>query len=107
VSGASNLAPSNTQELLKDSRKPDAPDLLKRIRSDIDKLHKAGVKPTADLVYTSGSGLDPHISVAAALAQVERMVRVRSLPSERVKSLIAENTDGRFLGILGAWSQCS
>ncbi len=101
VSGASNLAPSNTQELLKDSRKPDAPDLLKRIRSDIDKLHKAGVKPTADLVYTSGSGLDPHISVAAALAQVERMVRVRSLPSERVKSLIAENTDGRFLGIFG------
>lgn len=101
VSGASNLAPSNTQELLKDSRKSDAPDLLKRIRSDINKLQKAGVKPTADLVYTSGSGLDPHISVAAALAQVERMSRVRSLPDERVRSLIAENTDGRFLGIFG------
>ncbi len=101
TSGASNLAPSNTQELLKDNRKPDDPDLLKRIRSDLDKLHKAGIKPTADLVYTSGSGLDPHISVEAANAQVERMARTRSLPPERVRSLIAENTDGRFLGIFG------
>lgn len=101
TSGASNLAPSNTQELLKDHRKPDDPDLLKRIRSDLDKLHKAGIKPTADLVYTSGSGLDPHISVEAANAQVERMSWARSLPPERVRSLIAENTDGRFLGIFG------
>ncbi len=101
VSGASNLAPSNTKELLKDNRKPDDPDLLKRIRSDLDKLQKAGIKPTADLVYTSGSGLDPHISVEAANAQVERMARVRSLSPEQVRALITKNTDGRFLGIFG------
>ena len=101
TSGASNLAPSNTQELLKDSRKPDDPDLLKRIRSDVDKLQKARIRPTADLVYTSGSGLDPHISVAAAHAQLERVAKARSLLPEQVKSLIANNTDGKFLGIFG------
>jgi K+-transporting ATPase ATPase C chain len=101
VSGASNLAPSNTKELLKDDRKPDDPDLLKRIKGDIDKLQKAGVKPTADLVYTSGSGLDPHISPEAAQAQLERVAKVRSLSADQVKSLIAKNTDGRFLGIFG------
>ncbi len=101
TSGASNLAPSNSKELLKDDRKPDDPDLLKRIRSDLGKLQKAGIKPTADLVYTSGSGLDPHISVEAANAQIARMASVRSLPPDQLRSLIAKNTDGRFLGIFG------
>ncbi len=101
TSGASDLAPSNTEELLKDSRKPDDPDLLKRIRSDIGKLQKVGIEPIVDLVYTSGSGLDPHISVAAANAQVERVAKARSLPPDRVRSLIAKSTDGRFLGIFG------
>ena len=104
VSGASNLAPSSTKDLFKqdDSVKlDDQHDLLKRIKGDIDKLQKAGVKPTADLVYTSGSGLDPHISPEAAEAQVERVAKVRSLPSDQVKSLIAKNTDGRFLSIFG------
>jgi K+-transporting ATPase ATPase C chain len=63
VSGASNLAPSNTQQLLKDNRKPDEPDLIKRISEDVNKLNQAGIKPTADLVYTSGSSLDPHINL--------------------------------------------
>ena len=104
TSGASNLAPSSTKELFQkdDSVKlDDQHDLLKRIKGDIDKLQKAGVKPTADLVYTSGSGLDPHISVEAANAQVDKVARVRSLPPDQVKSLIAKNTDGRFLGIFG------
>ena len=100
TSGASNLAPSNTKDLLKDSRTDD-PDLLKRIRLDVDKLQKAGIKPVVDLVYTSGSGLDPHISVAAADAQVERVAKARSLSPDRVRSLIAKSTDGRFLGIFG------
>ena len=53
VSGASNLAPSN-------------PDLLKQVQARVDKLEKAGIQPTADLVYSSGSGLDPHITLEAA-----------------------------------------
>ena len=88
VSGASNLAPSN-------------PDLLKRIQEDVGKFKQAGVQPTADLVYTSGSSLDPHISVAAANAQVERVARARSLQVNDVQSLISQTTDGRFLGIFG------
>ncbi|MGB5959746.1 MAG: K(+)-transporting ATPase subunit C [Coleofasciculaceae cyanobacterium] len=101
VSGASNLAPSNTAELLKDSRKPEDPDLIKRIRSDVDTLKKAGIQPTADLVYTSGSSLDPHISVEAAKAQIQRIATTRSLDANRVEILINQHTNGRFLGIFG------
>lgn len=101
VSGASNLAPSNTVQLLKDNRKPDAPDLIKRIREDVDKLKQAGIQPTADLVYTSGSSLDHHISIEAARAQIQRVAKVRSLNPNQVELLVAKNTDGRFLGIFG------
>ncbi len=88
VSGASNFAPSN-------------PDLLKRINESVTQLQQAGIQPTADLVYTSGSSLDPHITVAAANAQIERISRSRSLSSDQIKTLITRNTDGRFLGIFG------
>lgn len=88
VSGASNLAPSN-------------PDLLKRINEGITQLQQAGIQPTADLVYTSGSSLDPHITVAAANAQIERVAKARSLSPDQVKTLINQNTEGRFLGIFG------
>ena len=101
VSGASNLAPSNSAELLKDNRKPEDPDLLKRIRGDVDTLKKAGIQPTADLVYTSGSSLDPHISVEAAKAQIQRVAKARALDANKVEILINQHTDGRFLGIFG------
>lgn len=100
VSGASNLAPSNPALLDRIKGKSD-PDPEKAIEGDIPRLQAAGVKPTADLVYTSGSSLDPHISVAAANAQVERVARARSLPANDVQALISQNTDGRFLGIFG------
>ncbi len=88
VSGASNFAPSN-------------PDLLKRINESVTQLQQVGIQPIADLVYTSGSSLDPHITVAAANAQTERISRSRSLSSDQIKTLITRNTDGRFLGIFG------
>lgn len=88
VSGASNLAPSN-------------PDLLERIQEDIGELKQAGIQPTADLVYTSGSSLDPHITPEAASAQLQRVARARSLSANQIQSLIDENTDSRFLGIFG------
>ena len=88
VSGASNFAPSN-------------PDLLKRINEGVSQLQQAGIKPTADLVYTSGSSLDPHITVEAADAQTQRIARVRLLSPDQIKTLITQNTDGRFLGIFG------
>ena len=54
-----------------------------------------------DLVTASGSGLDPHISPAAALYQVSRVARERKLAPDAVRALVERNTDGRFLGLLG------
>jgi potassium-transporting ATPase KdpC subunit len=54
-----------------------------------------------DLVTASGSGLDPHISPAAAQYQVARVARVRSMMPDRVSALVAEHTEGRQLGALG------
>lgn len=88
LSGASNLAPSN-------------PDLIVRVEEDIELLRDNGIQPTADLVYTSGSGLDPHITPATAYAQVDRIAQSRNLDPDQVQSLIADHTEGRSLGIWG------
>jgi potassium-transporting ATPase KdpC subunit len=58
-------------------------------------------KVPVDAVTTSGSGVDPHISKANAAIQAHRIAAVRHLPLDRVDRLIADNTDGRFLGVIG------
>ncbi|MBD2694365.1 K(+)-transporting ATPase subunit C [Anabaena catenula] len=91
VSGASNLAPSN-------------PALLERINGnegEIQRLKKADIQPTADLVYTSGSSLDPHITPEGAKAQIARVAKARGVQPNQLETLILQNTDGRFLGIFG------
>lgn len=88
VSGGSNLAPSN-------------PALLELVQKQITFLKKNGVKPTFDLVYASGSGLDPHITPEGANAQVARIAKSRALSENQIKNLIKQNTEGRFLGIFG------
>lgn len=88
ISGASNLAPSN-------------PALKERIQSDRAILEQAGISPIADLLYTSGSGLDPHISPAAAQAQIDRIAQARNLDEAEVASLIQTYTEGRFLRLFG------
>jgi K+-transporting ATPase ATPase C chain len=100
VSGASNLAPSNPALLDRIKGKSD-PDPSKAIEGDIPRLQKAGVKPTADLVYTSGSSLDPHITPEGARVQIARVARARGLQPNQLEDLINQNTDGRFLGIFG------
>jgi K+-transporting ATPase ATPase C chain len=89
-SGGSNLGPSNKA-------------LIDRVQADIDALKKENPSqpvPT-DLVTTSSSGLDPDISPEAAYFQVPRVAKVRNLPEERVRQLVNEHIQERFLGILG------
>ena len=97
VSGASNLAPSNS-DLLKRGNEKDG---FQGVQVELDRLKQAGIQPIADLVYTSGSSLDPHISIDGARSQIERIAKVRSLNPNQVEILVAQNTDGRFLGIFG------
>lgn len=114
LSGASNLAPSNTELLLKPwyelpenkdilerSQSPDNPDLLNLVQERVNTLKQVGIEPTADLVYTSGSSLDPHINPDAARAQIQRVAQARSLDPNQIEILVNQNTDGRFLGIFG------
>ena len=100
VSGASNLAPSNPA-LLDRLRGKSDPDPEKAIEGDIPRLQQAGIKPTNDLVYTSGSSLDPHITPEGAAAQIDRVATARGLQPNQLESLIRQNTDGRFLGVFG------
>ena len=88
ISGASNLAPSN-------------PELLKRIQGQATQLQEFGIQPIADLVYTSGSGLDPHITLEAAQTQLDRVAKARNLSSDEIVPLINKHTQGRFLRIFG------
>jgi potassium-transporting ATPase KdpC subunit len=89
-SGASNLGPSNKA-------------LIDRVQGDIDKLKKENpsMPVPIDLVTTSASGLDPHISPEAAVFQIPRIAKARNLPEERISQLVADHTDGRLFGLLG------
>jgi len=91
-SGGSNLAPSN-------------PDLKKAVEERIAALRAADPEATGpvpvDLVTTSASGLDPHISPAAAAFQVHRVAKARGLDETKVRDLVAAHTEGPQLGILG------
>ncbi len=79
--------------------------LLDAVQARVDALKAADPANTApipvDLVTASGSGLDPHISVAAALYQVHRVAQARGLSDEEVKTLVDEHTQGRQFGFLG------
>lgn len=81
------------------------PALTDAVKGRIDALRAADPRNTqpvpVDLVTASASGLDPHISVAAADYQALRIARVRNLPANVVKDLIARHTEGQLLGLLG------
>ena len=91
-SGGSNLGPTN-------------PALAGEIKGRLDALKAAGndmSQPVpVDLVTSSGSGLDPEISPAAAAYQIARVAKARGLPADQVRDLVARNTSGRQFGILG------
>jgi K+-transporting ATPase ATPase C chain len=71
---------------------------------DLERKYNPGLtaaKVPVDAVTTSGSGVDPDISKANALIQAHRVAAVRGIPLDRVDKLVAEHTDGRFLGVFG------
>jgi len=84
---------------------PTNPALKEAVEGRVKALRDAGADPSkpvpVDLVTASGSGLDPHISPAAAEYQVARVSKARSLPEDKVRALVAQFTEGRQLGILG------
>lgn len=92
ASSGSNLGPTN-------------PALLEAVQARAQALRAADPNNTApipvDLVTASASGLDPHISVAAANYQIARVARARNLDVARVQQLVAQFTEGRTFGILG------
>ncbi len=92
ASSGSNLSPTN-------------PALIATVQGRVDALRAADpgntVPVPVDLVTASASGLDPHISPAAALYQVARVARARKLEPEAVRALVERHTEGRFLGLLG------
>src|SRR5271168_4196613 len=89
-SGGSNLAPTNHA-------------LLDRVKGDVEKLQaeNPGVAIPVDLVTTSGSGLDPDISPAAAEFQIPRVARERHMSETDLRALVAKHALGRQFGVLG------
>ncbi|MEO1373305.1 MAG: K(+)-transporting ATPase subunit C [Cyanobacteria bacterium J06635_10] len=88
ISGSSNLAPSN-------------PELLNRILETANELQEESMEPRADLIYTSGSGLDPDITFESAKQQLNRVASARNLRPDEIIPFIAKYSEGRFLNIFG------
>lgn len=90
ASSGSNLGPTNKT-------------LIDRVAADVAKrqAENPGVAIPIDLVTTSGSGLDPHLSPASALYQVPRVARERGVAEDAIRQLVDAHTEGRQFGILG------
>jgi K+-transporting ATPase ATPase C chain len=96
-------APYNASNSAGSNNGPTAKGLIERVTEDVAKLkpENPSAPVPVDLVTTSSSGLDPDITPAAASFQIPRVAKARGISSERVQQLVADHTDGRFLGLIG------
>lgn len=96
-------APYNASNSMGSNLGPTSKTLADRVKGDVAKLkaENPNAPVPVDLVTTSGSGLDPDISPAAALFQVTRVSKTRNLPEASVRALVEAQTEGRWLTLLG------
>ena len=95
-------APYNAANSSGSNLGPTSKALNDRVKEDVEKLKAENPAPVpVDLVTTSASGLDPHISPEAALFQVPRIAKARKMPEGAVRKIVMERTEGRLGGLLG------
>jgi potassium-transporting ATPase KdpC subunit len=96
-------APYNAANSMGSNLGPTNKALIERVKADVDKLKQEnpGAPVPIDLVTTTGSGLDPHISPEAALFQVPRVAKARDMPEDRLRRLVEQHVEGRLLWMLG------